>query len=220
MHYFIATSITYAKSCADRLNQSLRAPTFRIWETSCISGILNSQLKSVMSTLLQDATREVLEKLERELNKKSRDAWASCFSTICILFLCAEEVQIATQGFIINSTVLGLGGATSAINGVETCRNLDNYPITHVMEMFHSVYHSRKLPVAHRPDHVFNPIRDGIEVHRGKGFDQESAGLVNGVRQLIFRNCKIQSSLRMVDVNRDSHGARRTSENTIVRYRA
>lgn len=190
MHYFMVTNITYTSSCAERLPQFLRAPSLRVWETSYISGVLNTQLKSTMSTLIQESTREVLEKLEKELKGKGKNVWADCFSTICILCFCAEEVQIATQGLIMHNIVNGYGGSTSSDEGVETCRSLDIYPFTHLMELFHGVYHSRKQPIPYRPGHVFNPLRDGVEAYNNNYFDQSSVDLVNGVRLLIFQHCK------------------------------
>jgi len=186
----MATSITYTSSCAERLIQFLRAPSLRVWETSYISGVLNKQLKSAMSTIIQDSTREVLEKLEKELKRRGKKVWADCFCTICILFLCAEEVQIATQGFIMHNIANGYGGSTSSDEGVETCKNLDIHPFTHLMELFHGVYHSRKQPIRHRPSHVFNPLRDGVEAYNNNDFDQSSVDLVNGVRLLIFQHCR------------------------------
>jgi hypothetical protein len=201
MHYFMTTSIIYTSSCAERLPRCLRAPNFRNWGTSHISGILNKQIKSTMSTLLHESTRELLEKLEKALKEKSRKAWADCFSTICILFLCAEEVQIATQGFIMHNIVNDSGGPTSSNDGVETCRSLDDYPFTHLMELFHGVYHSRKKPNPSRPGHVFNPLRDGVETYSSDGLDQSSVDLINGVRLLVSQNCKFHDKRGIAGIN-------------------
>jgi hypothetical protein len=186
MHYFMGRSIIYTPASAVTVLQGLRRPTARAWDSSSISGILNRQLKSAMITLLQGVTREILEDLEKELRTRSKAVWATCFCTVCIIIFCMEEVQIATDGFVMHKNLHGPGGnAPSPEEAIEICRKLDDLPYYYLIELFHGVYKTRKLPMSHRSEHIYNPIRDGAKVDRDDRVDQEAVHLANEVRQII-----------------------------------
>jgi hypothetical protein len=185
MHYFMGRSLIYTAASADVVLQELRRPTARIWDSN-ISWLLNRQLKSAMITLLRGVTREILEDLEKELRTRSKAVWATCFCTVCILIFCMEEVQIATDGFVMHKRLYNPDGNNpSPEDAIEICRKLDELPYAYLIELFHGVYKTRKLPMRHRGDHIYNPIRDGAEVDREEGVDQEAVDLANEARLII-----------------------------------
>jgi len=185
MHYFMGTRITYTPTSATDVLQALKKPMARTWEAKTISGPLNRQLKCVMNTLLHGLTRKVFEDLEKELRTRSTTVWATCFCTICILCFCIEEVQIQTNGFVMHKRQHDPDGSPPSEEAIVICRKLDDLPYAYMIELFHGVFKSRKWPMAYRQNHIFNPIRDGLDMDPAKGVDQETVDLAEEVTQII-----------------------------------
>ena len=185
MHYFMGRTITYTPTSATDVLQALKKPMARTWEAKTISLPLNRQLKCVMNTLLQGLTRKIFEDLEKELKTRNTMVWATCFCTVCILCFCIEEVQIQTNGFVMHKRQHDPDGSPPSEEAIMICRKLDDLPYTHMVELFHGVFKTRKWPVVHRRDHIFNPIRDGADVDLANGVDQETVDLAEEVRQII-----------------------------------
>jgi hypothetical protein len=178
-------TITFTSASARQMSSRLRNPVSRPYDSRLISRLLNRQIKSAMHTLLREVTSEVLEELEMDLKTRSKASWATSFCAISILCTCIEELQIAMNGFVMHMKLHGAEEDIPSVkDSVEVCQKLDDKPFIRLIELFHLVYQTRKLPSANK--NVCNPLRDEHEIHGREGLDQESADLANASRQIIF----------------------------------
>jgi hypothetical protein len=187
MQYFMGRTITYTPASANTVLRALKTPMSRAWDVRNISAPLNRQLKCVMNTLLQELTRKVFEDLEKELKtQKSMTVWGTTFCTVCLLCFYMEEVQIATNGFVMHKRQHDPDGdPPSPEEAIEICRKLDDGPYTYLLELFHGTFKSRRKPMTHRIYQIFNPIRDGTNMDIGENVDRQTLDLADEVRQVI-----------------------------------
>jgi hypothetical protein len=139
-----------------------------------------------MHELLVETTREILDELETELKTKSKGVWATCFSVIIVLCICIEEIQTAGNGFLMHMRVHQLEDAPSSKDVVEICRKLDDFAFRHMTELFHAIFKTHKYPSPTWRDHVYNPIRDGVQADGDETLRHDSKELVDEVRQIIY----------------------------------
>lgn len=192
MHRFMGWTIKLTDQSLERAICSLRTPGFRAYQTRLISRLLNSQLKSAMLVLIREVTREVLEKLERELFTRNDSVWAICFFVISILCMCMEDAQIAMDGFFMHSKYHGTTVSSPSYGErIEACRKLDDHLFTHLNKLFHGVFKSDKKLSTRRKVHVYNPIRELPE--DCSTLDQNLINLIKSIRQLISDEGKYAS---------------------------
>lgn len=102
MHELMASTITFCDTSANYIATRLPRPTPQDYNLHSVLRLLNRQVKAETHIILQENTREVLEDLGKELNKRSKSTWASSFCVVLILCIC-EQVQIAVSGFVMSS---------------------------------------------------------------------------------------------------------------------
>jgi hypothetical protein len=187
MQYFMGRTITYTPASAKAVLRALKTPMSRAWDARNISSPLNRQLKCVMNTLLYELTRRVFEDLEKELKTKNMTTvWGTTFCTVCLLCFYMEEVQIATNGFIMHKRQHDPDGdPPSPEKAIEICRKLDDGPYTYLIELFHGTFKSQKKPMSYRAYQIFNPIRDGADMDIDENVDRQTLDLADEVRQVI-----------------------------------
>jgi hypothetical protein len=188
MQYFMGRTITYTPASAKAVLGALEKPMSQEWEARNISGLFNRQLKCVMNTLLHSLTRRVFEDLEKELKVRSTTTiWGTSFCTVCLLCFYMEEVQIATNGFVMHKRHHDPDGdPPSPEDAIEICQKLDDGPYTYLSELFHGIFKSRKRFIANRRDNnIFNPIRDSSNMNINENVDQQTLDLADEVRQII-----------------------------------
>jgi hypothetical protein len=185
LHYFMGRRITISPSSVERLTQHFPKSTARA-DKSMVSRLLNRQIKAAMHSLLREVTRNVLEDLGRDLKTRSKTVWSPCFCVIAILCICIEEVQIATNSFVTCPLAHGTRTAQPSSQAtIDICRKLDNIPFVHLMDLFHGLYKTYKPLTIQRNDHVYNPIRDGLEIDSSEGIGQDSVNLVNDLHKVV-----------------------------------
>jgi hypothetical protein len=190
IHYFMGMTITLTDYSVEEVASHLNIETSRTGTSRTISKLLNRQVKSAMHGLLREMTDEVLHDLEKELLTKGRKAWATYFCVVSVLCMCIEEIQKATDGFVMHKYVNKMpaddADSQTCIDDSQTCidacRQLDEFPFKYVTELFHGVFKTRKAATA---DHVYNPIRDGPEINGRYRFDQNSQALIYEMQQIL-----------------------------------
>ena len=191
IHFFLGQTITFTDVSAHNVASSLQNPVSPPCNIYLLSRILNRQVKSAMNTLLCALTGDVLGELERDLNAKRKASWATSFCVVSILCLCMEAVQIAMNGFGMHTRLHGQeADIPSAKDSIEVCRILDAKPFTHAVELFHTVYKTRKISAANKKNRVYNPIRDDPVINFAEGMDQAFVDLANAAREIVFSHSK------------------------------
>lgn len=148
--------------------------------------LLNREIKHVMNSLLHETTEQFLSQLEKELRTKSKAAWAPCFCAIVILSMCAEDLQIALDGF----TVYTQSHSTRKSillrsDSLALARQLDDRLLADCKALFHGIYKSRKRPTGLKGEMGFNPLRDGLDVDGDDKLEQEVHDLVEDIHEIL-----------------------------------
>jgi hypothetical protein len=139
-----------------------------------------------MLVLLQETTRQVLEDLEKELKSRTKASWAPCFCVISILCICAEELQVAVDGFAVHQMLnKDRTNPMSREDGVEISRRLDDLLYRDCANLFHAIYKSRRPKSGQRNERGFNPIRDGVDVDEEEGLTQAMHDLLEEIREIL-----------------------------------
>lgn len=135
-----------------------------------------------MHLLQQALTIEILENLHTELRTKEKNSWATCFCIIVILSMCMEAVQIAADGFVIQTMMENNETSTlSRDAAIEIAQSLDKRLFNECTYIFHMIHRSHE-----GSNHKgFNPIRDGIEIDTRHGIDENTVQLVEDMRRII-----------------------------------
>ncbi len=193
MHFFMSKIITFTKDSANKVVESLRQPMQMPYSRSMSSKLLNSQIKREVQLLQRKLTLEILEKLHAELRRRSKASWATSFCVIMILSMCMETIQLAIDGFIVQALLkndMSDLPFESREDGFEIGRRIDELPFRNCLEIFHMMYRSGKFQ-NESSGKTFNPIRDGVDVDRSKGIDEETVQLVNDIRRIMsdHRKC-------------------------------
>jgi hypothetical protein len=186
MHYFMGRLITITNGSGEEAFNGLQIPMKLLYDLSSTSQLLNRQLKHTMLVLLQETTRQVLESLEKELRSRTKVSWAPCFCVILILCICAEELQVAVDGFTVHKILSkDRMNRISREDGVEISRRLDDLLYRDCANLFHGIHRSRRPKTGQRYEHSFNPIRDGVHVNEEEGLTQAMHDLVEEIREIL-----------------------------------
>jgi uncharacterized protein (UPF0297 family) len=196
MHFFMSRIISFTDESARKVVESLRIPMQLPYRRSLSSKLLMHQIKREMHVLQWELTMKVLKGLQKEFKTKSKVSWATSFCVILILSMCMEAVQIAIDGFIVQKLLEENGIntlPTSRDDGFHIGRRLDDMPFEDCREIFHMVYRSSN-------ERGFNPIRDGIDVNKSVGIDEDTVQLVNDIRRIMrdHRKCIPSNQLAML----------------------
>jgi hypothetical protein len=187
MHDFMGRVITIADCTGYRGFEYPDTAKELTYDFEVTSKILNRQLKHAMHLVLQDTTRDVLDRLERELKTRTKESWAPCFCTILILCICIEELQIAVDGFAVHqATRRSKTNGFSRASGFETSRRLDDLLYNNCKTLFHAIHNSYKSRAGRRNEKGgFNPIRDTYDVNEKDGVTQAMHDLVGEVHEIL-----------------------------------
>ena len=180
--------LVMTKESAKQAAASIRSPAMLPFEPAITTMLLNRQIKQAMQSLLADLTAEALEGLEHELTfRKSKSSWAASFCVISILCMSMERVQVMTD----STAVIGLrNDSTLRLSYAEIIRSLDERPFNHFLDIFHTVYKTRKPNEHDNRGLYFNPIRDGLVINENDGISQQMVDLVNEIRQIMVKHGK------------------------------
>lgn len=114
-----------------------------------------------------------------------------------MLCLCAEELQVAVDGFT-TFTIGQSGGATKASqNGLDICRRLDE-TIEMFTDIFHDVYGTRKKAKKTK-NGGFNPLLGGPGACATLGY--AAVSMVMKVKDVIESNSKSSHFLNVSRIN-------------------
>lgn len=184
IHHFMGRLLSFTPECTEQLLQSWgwqNSPQFKFFS----SRLLTRQIKFAMHLVHRSLNDEVLRQLHDGVRKKSPELWTSSFCTILILCLCAEELQVAVDGFTTFTISRQSGSSKRASqNGLETCRRLDE-TIEMFMDVFHDVYSTRKKPKKAKSGGL-NPILNGPG--SCENMDYGAASMVRKVKEVIESN--------------------------------
>jgi hypothetical protein len=192
MHYFMSRIITFTEESAKKAVERLRIPMQLPYKRSLSSKLLMHQIKREMHTQQQELTLKVLKGLEKELKSRSKNSWATSLCVILILSMCMEAVQVAVDGFIVQQKMLEKDRnntlSVSRDDGFDIGRRLDDLPFEDCREIFHMIYRSSS-------ERGFNPIRDGVDVNKSIGIDEDTVILVNDIRRIMRDHRKYTRTL-------------------------
>jgi hypothetical protein len=191
MHYFMSRVILLTESSLSTARHALPSPTPVSYDFSLTPRLLHRQIKREVHNILRYTTREVLGSLESELRTRKRSSWPTAFCTILILCLCIEAVQVAADAFVVYTKLRNGGNPTMRREiAIHIARDLDDRPYVDWTALFHAIYKSHKSTRSHKPEKLFNPIRDGLQTNKEEGLGKEEVQLVEGIRQLISEHGK------------------------------
>ena len=126
IHYVMSRIITFSDDSAHEAIGSLQnPPTVLLSQRTISARLLNRQIKGAMNLLLQELTRDLLEGLNWEVRRKTRESWALCFCANLILCMCVEQLQVAIDALVIYKiSCEGRDPALTHKSGIEICRGL------------------------------------------------------------------------------------------------
>jgi hypothetical protein len=176
--------IGFTQDSAKKVVQNLRSPMQLPYKHNVSSKLLNHQIKRELNMLQHELTSDILEKLQTELRRRSKASWATSFCVILVLSMCMEAIQIALDGFTVQKMLENDGTSNLPLtrdDGFGIARRLDNLPFKDCMDIFHMIYRSGESQTGPNKG-GFNPIRDGIEIDKAQGIDEDTVQLVNEIR--------------------------------------
>jgi len=176
----VRTVIYFGDSGTDlKVIQNFRQSSLTVWDSCTISRLLNQQAQSAMHKVYIETAKEILDGLQKALKSRTKAVWTTCFSVIIILFICIERTQIGISRFLVQKRIHRPEATPPSEELMDICRKLDEYPVRHLMELFHATFRTRKYPAG------YNPIRDGFHADSEDDQVQDSEELVNEVRRII-----------------------------------
>jgi hypothetical protein len=197
MQYFMTKSVVILRDSSDQVLETLARPMELDYSYNPNLRFVNIQIKRVMSSLIRDKYREVLEELEKELRPKELELWAPTFCCILMLCMCAEMVQTTTDLRIVNAlddmtkSTSGLdknGNSPSRDDSINVSQILDSKPIASATSIFHMIYKTNKLKGGSKRDESFNPIRDGWDTARRAELGQDVHDFVDRIRAVVIKH--------------------------------
>jgi hypothetical protein len=177
LHYVLGQTITFSADSVSEAVASLQNVATNLPPLSRLTArVLTKQMKGAMNDLLNDLTKELLDKYNWELRHKRPETWLLCLLTHLILCICAELVQIQVDAFIVFRISQG-GGDPETIRrfGTEVCRRLENVVLEHSWDLIRG-----KLKTLLRKR---NPFKYGLD--EGGVQKEAELNLVNELRQLM-----------------------------------
>jgi hypothetical protein len=140
--------------------------------------VLTRQIKGIMNLLLEDLTKKVLRKLDGQLRKKRTEDWPIFLCTFLVLCMCAEELQVAVDAFVLFKSHSKDGDPSHiAQDGREACGKLEKESLEHSWILLYVIL-KRIL-------NKDNPFRRGYEMGCELGQNEAKANLIKDLRQLM-----------------------------------
>jgi hypothetical protein len=179
IHYVMSRQIVFNKDSAFNAVSSLQHKSEIPPLPSLSSRVLTRQIKGVMTLLLEDLTIEVLQELDGQLRQKETETWAICLCTFLVLCMCAEEIQVAVDAFVIFKASRE-DGHSSPIDhsGTRVCGKLEKESLEHSWLLLNGI-----LKRILKKDH---PFRYGCEIEAEPGQNGAEMKLVKDLRQLMI----------------------------------
>lgn len=182
MHCFMSRIITFTKDSAEKAVSRLRRPQVFPSAQALTSTLLNLQVKGAMQSLLRETTNKVLSGLDHAiLGPKTKVHWAETFCVLLVLCMCIEAVQVASDRF---ATAALLEHPGCVVSRPEICQALEER-FKDLTGLFHMAYKTYKTKDNQKSQTAFNPIRNGLVVHKDEGITQQIVDLVNEIKQIM-----------------------------------
>jgi hypothetical protein len=178
LHYVLGRAVTFTTDSIDEAVTSLHKIVPDLPSRSNVSArALTRQVKGTMNDLLIDMTKDLLDQYNWELRDKRPETWVLCILTHLILCMCAEEIQIQVDSFIVWRVSHGdCDPEDIRRRGTEVSRRLENVVLEHSWDLIRG-----KLKTRLRKR---NPFKYGYQVNEGGVQKEAEMNLVNDLRQL------------------------------------
>ena len=178
LHYVLGQSITFSADSVFEAVTSLQNVATNLPQLSDLTArVLTRQMKGAMNDLLGDLTKELLDQFNWELRNKGPETWLLCLLTHFILCMCAEQVQMQVDAFIVFRIDHGGDPVTIRRAGTEVCRRLENVVLEHSWDLIRG-----KLRTLLRNR---NPFKYGYQMDEGGVQKEAELNLVNEFRQIM-----------------------------------
>lgn len=197
MQYFMSRSIALSKTSSAEILNKLQRPMRVQYEPTRNSRLINIQLRSIMSTLIENTYLTVLENLERRILTKQFGEWATGFCAIMILRMCAEIVQTTADLRIVNAmddrdnSTIRLdkhANVPSRKFTIEVAESLEQLPIAGATDLFHLVYKTNRPKDGGQRKQGFNPIRDGPDNEQQTQLGKSATEFVRRLQSVLRRH--------------------------------
>ena len=151
------------------------------------SKLLNRQIKFVIHTIHRELTKDVLEGIERLLRSRTKSSWPFTFTTIIMLCLGVEDLQIAAQAFATTQNSIE-GLRLESAN--KACSSLEEFPINTLIRLFHDIYRTNRGmsrgKIGPAQEKGFNPLAAKPAPGDSSGLDDPAAEkMVAEFRQMV-----------------------------------
>lgn len=177
LHYILGQTITFSDESVSEAVRSLQNVATNLPPLSRLTArVLAKQMKGAMNDLLEDLTKELLDKFNWNLRNNEPETWALCLLTHLILCMCAELVQVQVDAFIVFRIDGGGDPVTIRQIGTEVCRRLEMVTLEHSWELIRG-----KLKTLLRKR---NPFKYGYQLNEGGVQNEAELNLVNDFLQL------------------------------------
>jgi hypothetical protein len=182
IHYAIDHLITFNEESASKSLENLQNPPATPPSLSFLSAkVLNRQIKGVFHFLQKELQKGVLDEFDKELRQKNKDDWALYLCTFLVLCMCAEEIQVATDGIVLKIISDEGGDPTKPSRarqvGIEVCSRIERYVLGHSWILVHG-----KLNGVLRKPNIFI---HGCPIDDESGHTESVVNLVDDIRQII-----------------------------------
>lgn len=167
---------------------ALKCPQQPHFVKQAISHIINRQVKQLLIPMLQGAYEEVLSRLEKNLRRRTKAWWATCFGSILILTICAEVVQTGID--------LSLASDTEHQSALDSRNESFMYGsrleevILNVTNTFHGFYKTNTNGISKGKNKSFNPLRDDISYDDAASLGPDTVRLINNVKSIVAEHRK------------------------------
>jgi hypothetical protein len=147
---------------------------------------LTRQIKGVMTLLLEELTKKVLQQADWQLRKRNREYATICLCTFLVLCMSAEELQVALDAFTLFKASRNLpsgGGDPRPIfqSGTEACGKLEKVGV--------EVYWILLSGILNRILKSQSPFRLGSEMECEQGQTEAKEILMREIRGLLVDHC-------------------------------
>ncbi|RDL36433.1 uncharacterized protein BP5553_05785 [Venustampulla echinocandica] len=141
------------------------------------SRMLDRQIKQILYSLNRKIVTRLLGNLERLIRGRKASSWPICFSTIIMLCLSMEQVQIQAW---FHASSLKSSAVWRRQLPHEASRLLDELPFSQFSHLFHSIYRTTQVDKG-----GLNPFRGTIESHHERGFDPTALIMIGSFRTIL-----------------------------------
>lgn len=186
MHQFMTHTINLTVESANDALEWFTESERRAYEGELSCDTLQYQIKYPMSTLLRPTIVEIFEGLFRQFNLKVREesSCVPCFCVILLLCIYAEDIEAATDGFIIQSIIDDEGKPELRNQTILLREYVDYIMKREVIDRFKRGY-SGKAVQNNSLMPTYNPVKHGFRVGKLEGVEPSALELGTEIRNLI-----------------------------------